>query len=113
MATQFNTPVLKDGLLFGLSDGGKFFCLKAATGETAWTDATWRGTNYCGIVDAGTVLLALPSSSDLIAFKPSDKGYEELAKIKVGAGSTFAFPVVDGNKVYVRDNTTVSQFVIE
>ena len=113
VGTQFNTPVLKDGLLYGLSDRGTFFCLKAATGETAWTDATARGTNYGAILDAGSILLALPSSSDLIAFKPGDKGYQEVAKIKVGTGSTYACPVVDGNKVYVRDNATLSLLVVE
>ena len=85
LATQFNTPVLKDGLLYGLSDRGTFFCLKAATGETAWTDTTARGGNYGAIVDAGTVLLALPSNSTLVAFKPGDKSYQEVAKIKVSS----------------------------
>ncbi len=113
IATQFNTPVLKDGLLFGLSDRGTFFCLKADTGQTAWTDVTARGTNYCEIVDAGSVLIALTSSSDLLAYKPSDKGYEEVAKLKVGSGATYAYPVVDGNRIYVRDNATLSQFVVE
>ena len=83
VATQFNTPVLKDGLLYGLSDGGMFFCLKASTGETAWKDTTRRGGNYAAILDAGSLLLALPSTSELIAFKPSDKSYDEVAKIKV------------------------------
>ena len=98
VATQFNTPVLKDGFLYGMSDRGKFFCINATTGETAWKDTTARGSNYCEIVDAGSLLIALTSNSELIAFKPSDKAYEEIAKIKVGSGTSFAFPVVDGNR---------------
>ena len=39
LGPKFSTPVLKDGLLFGLSDKGKFFCVDAKTGKTAWTDA--------------------------------------------------------------------------
>ena len=38
VAPQFNTPVLKDGLLFGLSDRGQLFCINADSGQTAWTD---------------------------------------------------------------------------
>ena len=34
---QFNTPVLKDGLLFGISNMNSLFCVNAKTGETAWT----------------------------------------------------------------------------
>ncbi len=34
---QFNTPLLKDGLIFGLSNLNSLFCLNAENGETAWT----------------------------------------------------------------------------
>ena len=73
---QFNTPVLKDGLLFGLSDKGMFFCLDAKTGKTDWVDTTKRGGNFAAVLDAGSVILALPSTSELIAFKPSGKAYD-------------------------------------
>ena len=53
-ATQFNTPVIKDNLLYGLSDRGTFFCLKADTGESVWADTTRRGGNFGVILDAGT-----------------------------------------------------------
>jgi outer membrane protein assembly factor BamB len=113
VSTQFNTPVLKDGLLYGLSDKGTLFCIKATDGTTAWTDATARGGNFAAIVDAGSVLLALPSNSQLIAFKPSDKAFDQVANIKVSAAATYAYPVVDGNKIYIRDDTTVSLLVVE
>ena len=74
LAPQYNTPVLNDGLLFGLSNRGNLFCINAETGQTAWTDETSRDRSGFGaIVDAGSVLLALPSNSELIAFAPSDK----------------------------------------
>jgi outer membrane protein assembly factor BamB len=112
-ATQFNTPVLKDGFIYGLSDSATLFCVKAATGETAWKDATKRGGNYAAIVDAGSVMLALPSNSTLVAFKPDGTAYSELAQIKVSSAATYAYPVVDGNTMYIRDDTSVSMFVIE
>jgi outer membrane protein assembly factor BamB len=34
---QFSTPVLKDGLLFGLTSAGQLFCVKTQSGETAWS----------------------------------------------------------------------------
>src|SRR5262249_49325389 len=72
----FNTPVLKDGLLYGLNNRRSFFCVNAQSGETVWTDATMRGE--CGeVLDAGSVLLALTSDGDLVALKPG-KEYAEL-----------------------------------
>ncbi len=104
MATQFNTPVLKDGYLYGLSDKENLFCINAKTGETAWTDTVRRGGKFAAIVDAGSLLLALPSNSELIAFKPDEKQYSEIGKVKVAGSATYAYPIVAGNRIFVKDN---------
>ena len=80
LSSGFATPILRDGLLFGLSDRGNFFCINAETGESVWTD-TNRSGRFGAILDAGSVILALPDSSELIAYEFSDKGYSELARI--------------------------------
>ena len=114
LATQFNTPVLKDGLLFGLSNRNNLFCINAQTGKTAWTDSTARGRGGFGaIVDAGSCLLALPSDSELLVFKPSDKQYEELARIKVAETATHAYPVISGNRMFVKDQDSVALLIVE
>src|SRR5262249_7203094 len=114
----YNTPVLKDGLLFGLATGGQggqggrggrrggmgrggatnLFCMNAQTGDVLWTDKAPRGE--CGeILNAGPVLLALTSDSQLFAFKPSNKGYMEVARFKVADSPTWASPIIAGNRV--------------
>jgi outer membrane protein assembly factor BamB len=113
VAPQFNTPVLKDGLLFGLSGGGNLFCINAQTGQTAWTDAKKHGRGFAAIVDAGSVLLALPSTSELTVFKASGKEYAELAGIKVAETPVYAHPVVAGNRVFVKDEDCLTLWTIE
>jgi outer membrane protein assembly factor BamB len=81
-ATPYITPVLKDGLLFGVSSGRKFYCMDAETGDVLWTDSTSRGESGA-VLDAGSVLMALTSDNSLVAFKPDKKEYVELAKYKV------------------------------
>jgi outer membrane protein assembly factor BamB len=99
---RYNTPVLRDGLLYGMTPGKLFFCMNAQTGETLWTDKTKRGE--CGtILNAGSVLLALTSDSALLAIQPSDKGYRELAKYTVADAPTWAYPIIAGKRVYVKD----------
>jgi outer membrane protein assembly factor BamB len=114
LGTQFNTPVLKDGFLYGLSDGGNLFCINAQNGQTAWTDETRldRG-GFTAIVDAGSCLMALPSNSELIVYKPSKKQYEELAKIKVADTPTYAHPVIAGNRIYIKDQDSVTLLIIQ
>jgi len=113
IGVQYNTPVLKDGLLYGLSDKDVFFCLDAKTGQTAWTDTIKRGRNFAAIVDAGSVIIALPSNSELTVFKPGNKEYSELARIKVADTPTYAHPVIAGNRIFVKDQNTVAMFTIE
>jgi outer membrane protein assembly factor BamB len=120
----YNTPVLKDGLLYGLSPSptaaaarmhqppNNFFCMNAQTGEELWTDKALRGE--CGaVLDAGSVLLALTSDSNLVAFKPSNKEYTELAKIKVADTETWAYPIVAGNRIFVKDHESLIAWAID
>ena len=111
LGTAYTTPVLKDGLLYGLSDRGYLFCLNAETGATVWVDSTKR-PNFGSIIDAGPVLLALPSDAALLVYRPSDKAYSELARIKVADSATYAHPVVAGNRIYVRDEQAVALWTL-
>ncbi len=107
---NFNTPVLKDGLLYGLSPRRNFFCVNAQTGETVWTDMTPRGE--CGaVLDAGSVMLALTSDMNLVAFKPG-KEYSELANIKVAETPTWAYPIVDGKRLFVKDRDSLTLWTL-
>ncbi|MDB6031080.1 MAG: qgdA [Verrucomicrobiales bacterium] len=36
-SVQFNSPILKDGFLYGLTDKNELFCLNAQDGKTAWS----------------------------------------------------------------------------
>ena len=114
VAPQFNSPVLKDGLLFGFSDRNTLFCIDARTGKTAWTDATPHGRQgFAALLDAGPVLLALPSTSELIVFKPDDKGCAPLARIKVAETPTYAHPVVAGNRIFMKDQESLAMWSLE
>ena len=113
IAPQFNTPVLKNGLLFGLSDRGNLYCVNAETGQTAWTDTARHGRGFAAMVDAGPCLVALPSTSELIVFKPNSMQYEEVATIKVSDTSTYAHPVIAGKRIFVKDQDAVTMWSIE
>ncbi len=36
-SVQFNTPVIRDGLLYGITQGNELFCLNAKDGKDAWS----------------------------------------------------------------------------
>lgn len=134
VSAQFSTPVFKGGKLYGLSQRNELFCINAQNGRTAWIapagpvgggpGAGPRGGpgggrfgrggfgrgrgGYGSIVDAGSVLLALTPASELIVFQPNERAYTEKARIKVAETPTHAYPVLTGNRLYVKDQDSVT-----
>lgn len=114
IGVQFNTPVHKDGHLYGLTNRGNFFCINSQTGETVWLDPTQtdRG-GFTSIVDVGPVLLALPSGTGLIVLKPNAKEYTELARISVSDTPIYAHPVIIGNRIFIKDAEILTLWMLE
>lgn len=102
LGTKYNTPVIQGGFMYGLSNGRKFYCLDVAKGQTMWTD-TLMNSDFGATVNCGSAIMALPSNSNLIFFKPTDKAYSELMRIKISDKPVFATPVIQGNKIYIKD----------
>ncbi len=112
VGTGYNTPVLKDGMLYGLSDRGNLFCMNAENGQTAWIDTTKHET-FGAVVDAGPVLVTLPSKSDLVVFKPDAKAYVQVAKYKVADSEVYAHPVLSGKHIFVKDAESLTMWSVE
>lgn len=109
---QYNTPVLRDGLVFGLSTAKSFFCMDAKTGDMLWTDTTKRG-EAGAVLSAGSVMLALTGDSELVVFEPNGKAYQEVAKYKVSATSGLAYPIVAGNRIYVKGKDSLTLWTMD
>jgi outer membrane protein assembly factor BamB len=115
-SVKFNTPVLKNGLIFGISARDELFCLNGPTGKFAWTKGLSGGGGRTAgsgsVVDAGPVLFVLNPGGTLIVCEPSDKEFKELASYKVGTG-TYAYPIIAGNRVFIKDKDSVTLYTIE
>jgi outer membrane protein assembly factor BamB len=153
---EYNTPVLKDGMLYAFSQRGNYFCVNAKTGEAAWTQSSENanlnsipgsnmnvvfasyaagggggmrggrgggrrggrgggmgGGGFGTVVDAGPVLIGLNSTANLVVFEPSKTEFKELKNYKVSDGQTYAYPVISGNRIYIKDQVSVAMFTIE
>ena len=53
------------------------------------------------------------SNSELIAFKPGEKQYEELARIKVSDSPIYPHPVISGKRIFVKDGEAVTMWSID
>jgi len=102
VGAKWNTPVLRDGYLFGFTDQRRIYCINTADGKTAWIDNA-TNSDFATMVDCGQFLIGFPSTGFLIVMKPDPKAYTEVAKYKVSETPVYAFPIVAGNQVYVKD----------
>ncbi|MCX6255438.1 MAG: PQQ-like beta-propeller repeat protein [Bacteroidia bacterium] len=111
IGAKWNTPVLKDGFLYGFTDQKRIYCLNAATGQAAWIDNA-VSSDFATIVDCGSVIIGLPGTANLIVFKPESKVYAEVVRYKVSETAIYAFPVIAGNSIYIKDAETLRLYKI-
>jgi outer membrane protein assembly factor BamB len=112
IGAKWNTPVLKDGFLYGFTDQRKIYCLDASTGKTAWLDNTVT-SDFATIVDCGSAIIGFPSTGNLIVLKPDPKAYTQVVKYKLSETPVFAFPVIAGNVIYVKDAESLMMYKTE
>jgi outer membrane protein assembly factor BamB len=146
VAVMYNTPVVKDGLIFGLTATDALFCLDFKTGKLAWSHSLLQAggggppakggstppgqgqpprkgggqgrgmrsqPGYGSIVDAGPVLLALTPRAQLLVYEPAGKAYKQIASYKVADSQTFSYPIIDDNRIYVKDQDSVILWTVE
>ncbi len=102
VGAKWNTPVLKDGFLYGFTDQKRIYCVNASTGQTAWVDEAVN-SDFATIVDCGSVIIGLPSTANLIIMKPQSTGYAEVKKYKVSDTPIYSYPVISGDRIYIKD----------
>jgi hypothetical protein len=72
-----------------------------------------RDDGYGTVVDAGNVLMALNPSGQLVVFEPNEKQFKLIASYKVADSGTYAYPIVTGNRIYVKDKDSLTLWAIE
>jgi outer membrane protein assembly factor BamB len=112
VGAKWNTPVLINGFLYGFTDQRRIYCLNASNGQTGWMDNA-TNSDFATIVDCRTVIIGFPSTGYLIVMKPDPKAYSEVVKYKVSETPVYAFPVIAGNIIYVKDAESLIMYKIE
>jgi hypothetical protein len=71
-----------------------------------------RMAGYGSVVDVGPVLMALTPVGELVVFEPTDKDFQKLAMYKVATSDAYAYPVVAGNRVFVKDKDALTLWTL-
>jgi hypothetical protein len=50
---------------------------------------------------------------NLVVFQPSEKSFMEIAHYKVADTPTWAIPILSGNRIYVKDQDSLTLWTVE
>jgi outer membrane protein assembly factor BamB len=110
-----NTPVLQGNLLLGFSvrQKGQFFAIDVDTGKTLWQSPGRMGENAAILNLGGKALLLLTNDASLIVLPVNAKEYAPVTQYTVADSQTWAHPVVIGNRILIKDETTLRSLKIQ
>jgi outer membrane protein assembly factor BamB len=107
-------PVLVGDTLFGFSRraSGQLFALDARDGRVLWLGEPRFATNVA-LARAGSVLFVLKDDAELIVARATTSAFQPLKSYDVADGATWAQPVVSGQRVFVKDVSTLTLWTFD
>src|SRR5687768_2233358 len=110
---DMSTGVLIGAAVYGFSprNSGQFFAIDANTGQTLWLSEPRQGDN-AAIVRAGDLWFALETDAELVVARANPKQFEILKRYTVAESATWAQPVLSGQRVFVKDVSSISLWTL-
>jgi outer membrane protein assembly factor BamB len=104
LVTQWSTPVVKDGYLYGMFSAKKFAsgpmkCVELKTGKIKWEK---EGFGVGNIILAGNRLVALADDGQVAIVETDPSSYKEVARFKAVTGKCWSTPALSDGRLFVR-----------
>jgi outer membrane protein assembly factor BamB len=93
-------------------NGGQLFALDPVTGKVLWTGKAREASNSA-LVRAGDLLVMLHDDGQLIVATPSRSGLDRLRTYTVAESATWAQPTLSGNRILVKDVSTLALWTLQ
>ena len=109
LRSEWQTPVLLDGYLFGLDNVGaagpitNLVCVNVSTGESVWAKNRFGKSNLT-LADGKLFISTL--QGELVIVQATPEGFRETARVGV-LGMTRQAPVIANGRLYLRDDREV------
>src|SRR5437867_3772307 len=106
---RFSNGVIVQDMFISLStrNSGQYFCVDAKTGKTLWL-SEGRQAGNAALAKAGNVVFSLEDDGELVVLPVNQKAFEPLRRYKVAEAATWAQPAISGNRVFVKDVSTLA-----
>ena len=111
---RFTTAVLAGDTLFGISarNAGQYFAIDARSGKALWTsDGRQAGARLHRPLGRPSSL-SLESDGELVVLRNSATAFEPLRRYKVADTETWTQPAFSGNRIFVKDVTSLTLWTL-
>ncbi len=110
---RLSDAVLAGDVLFGISsrNSGQYFAVDVKTGKTLWT-SEGRQAAHAAIARSGDLLFSMEEDGELVVARNSRTAFEPLRRYKLSEAATWAQPSYSGNRVFVKDLSTLSLWTL-
>jgi outer membrane protein assembly factor BamB len=110
---RLSNAVIVGDVLFGLStrNAGQYFGVDTKSGKTLWT-SEGRQAGQAAIAKAGDLLFSLEEDGDLIIARSSRTAFQPVRRYKVAEAETWAQPAISGNRIFVKDLSTLALWTV-
>jgi hypothetical protein len=110
---RMSNAVVAGDVLFSLStlSMGQYFAVDVKTGKTLWLSEGRQAAN-AAIARSGNLLFSLEDDGELIVARSSRTGFEPLRRYKLSDTETWTQPAIVGNRIFVKDLTTLALWTL-
>ena len=114
VSMHMSDAVASDGVLFGLShlNSGEYFALDLDTGRVLWKSEP-RQAAHAAITRSGNTIFSLEDDSELVVIRLNRDRFDPIARYKVASADTWTQPVISGNRVFVKDVSSLTLWTID
>jgi outer membrane protein assembly factor BamB len=108
-----NAVVTPGDVLFGFStrNSGQYFGVDARTGATLWASDGRQATN-AAIVRSGDLVFSLEDDGELVVARASRTAFDFVRRYKVAEAETWTPPVFSGNRIFIKDVSTLALWTL-
>jgi outer membrane protein assembly factor BamB len=110
---RFANPILVGDTLYGMSsrNSGQYFAVDAKSGKTLWLSEGRQGGNVA-LASAGPLLLGLEDDGELVVARASQSAFEPVKRYKLTDSATWTQAAYSGNRILVKDVTTLTMWTL-
>jgi hypothetical protein len=89
-----------------------YFGVDPTSGTTLWT-SEGRQAGQAAIAKAGDLVFSLEDDGELVVLRATRAAFQVVTRYKVAETATWAQPAISGNRILVKDVSTLALWTIE